>query len=224
MSFAHTPSGIQHIAASAHHARHRHAAAYAALVLRGSYEEAGSHGRFALREGDVIFHGAFEAHADRFAPRDAQILNLPLPQHWDGSMAGARCADPGAVLRRFHGDPCEAAALLIESTASAAPAARDWPDLLLADLRADTALSLSDWAARHDLSRETLSRGLARIYGVSPAALRRELRAQKAWARTVSSSSGLAAIAAEAGFADQAHMTREVRALTGRTPGQWRRA
>jgi AraC-like DNA-binding protein len=223
MSFAHTPFGLQHIAASAHHARHRHAAAYAALVLRGGYEEAGSHGRFALREGDVLFHGAFEAHADRFAPRDAQILNLPLPQNWDGSMAGARCADPGAVLRRFRDDPQGAARMLIETATRAAPSTRDWPDLLLAGLRADTALNLSDWAMRNGLSRESLSRGLARTYGASPAALRRELRAQKAWARIVSSSSGLAAIAAEAGFADQAHMTREIRALTGRTPGQWRK-
>jgi AraC-like DNA-binding protein len=30
-------------------------------------------------------------------------------------------------------------------------------------------------------------------------------------------------IAAEAGFADQAHMNRAVLRLTGRTPGQWRR-
>lgn len=34
----------------------------------------------------------------------------------------------------------------------------------------------------------------------------------------------LAEIAAEAGFADQAHMTRSFHALTGQTPGGWRRA
>jgi AraC-like DNA-binding protein len=32
----------------------------------------------------------------------------------------------------------------------------------------------------------------------------------------------LAAVAAEAGFADQAHMNRAVKALTERTPGVWR--
>jgi transcriptional regulator GlxA family with amidase domain len=34
----------------------------------------------------------------------------------------------------------------------------------------------------------------------------------------------LARIAAEAGFADQAHMTRALGALTGRCPGHWRRS
>jgi len=36
--------------------------------------------------------------------------------------------------------------------------------------------------------------------------------------------SSLAEIAAVAGFADQSHMTRAVRALTGQTPGDWLRS
>jgi len=47
-------------------ARHVHAGSYAALVLSGRYEEAGDHGRFQVQVGDVVFHGRFEAHLNRF--------------------------------------------------------------------------------------------------------------------------------------------------------------
>ena len=45
--------------------RHRHDAPYAAVVLEGGYEEAGDGGRFRVRAGDVLIHGAFSAHLDR---------------------------------------------------------------------------------------------------------------------------------------------------------------
>ncbi|MDC0716159.1 helix-turn-helix domain-containing protein [Nannocystis bainbridge] len=54
-----------------------------------------------------------------------------------------------------------------------------------------------------------------------PRALRR--RAGPLPRRVVEGDEPLATIAATAGFADQAHMTRDIRALTGRTPGEWRR-
>jgi AraC-like DNA-binding protein len=38
----------------------------------------------------------------------------------------------------------------------------------------------------------------------------------------VDDAAGLAEIAAPAGYADQAHMSREVKAFTGRSPGPWR--
>lgn len=222
MSLAPAPQGIQRIAPGANHARHRHAAPYAALVLRGAYEEAGSGGRWRLTEGDVLFHAAFDAHCDRFAARDAQILNLPLPPGWSGSLAAAHCRNVSAVLRRAGRDPRAAAQCLLHEIEPAAPLAEDWPDLLVADLRTNPSLQLSHWAARHGLSRETLSRGLARVYGVAPARLRRELRALAAHRLIASGTGSLACIAAQTGFADQAHMSREVKALTGRAPGALR--
>ncbi|HEU4731148.1 MAG TPA: helix-turn-helix domain-containing protein [Kofleriaceae bacterium] len=50
-------------------------------------------------------------------------------------------------------------------------------------------------------------------------------RAQGAgrWLAIVRTRDSLAAIAAATGFADQAHMTRSVRALTGASPSAWRR-
>jgi AraC-like DNA-binding protein len=63
-----------------------------------------------------------------------------------------------------------------------------------------------------------------RMYGVNSAQYRSEARARQAWRRIVSSDAPLAHIAVDCGFADQAHMTRSVGQLTGRSPAAWRRA
>jgi AraC-like DNA-binding protein len=221
-AFAALPQGFQRVAAGATHARHRHAGAYAAIVLGGSYEEAGLRGRFRMRPGDVLFHAAFESHCDRFGACDAQILNLPLPDGFAANAAAGCCRDVDGVVRLAKRDAREAAALL-DMLEPVAPLMQDWPDLLAADLARDPSLALSDWAARHRLTPESLSRGLRRTYGVAPARLRRELRAQHAWRLVTTTSLGIARIAQDCGFADQAHMTRDVALLTGRAPGQWRK-
>ncbi|MEO7735173.1 MAG: helix-turn-helix domain-containing protein, partial [Kofleriaceae bacterium] len=83
--------------------------------------------------------------------------------------------------------------------------------------------SLAGWAAQHGVARETVARGFAAAFGVSARQFRAELKAREAWLRIVRTPDSLAAIAAAAGFADQAHMTRGVRALTGAAPAAWRR-
>jgi AraC-like DNA-binding protein len=70
------------------------------------------------------------------------------------------------------------------------------------------------------LSTRQLHRRCTTAFGYGPATLARILRFQ----RFVRSASGampgaaLAALAADAGYADQAHLTRECRAITGETP------
>ena len=46
--------------------RHRHAEPYMAIVIEGGYLEAGDIGRIEARSGDVLLHGSFEAHQDKF--------------------------------------------------------------------------------------------------------------------------------------------------------------
>jgi hypothetical protein len=69
--------------------RHRHASAYAALVLSGGYEECGSRGRFRVGPGDVLLHGAFDAHLDRFENRETVILDLKLPRRMEFPLGSA---------------------------------------------------------------------------------------------------------------------------------------
>jgi AraC-like DNA-binding protein len=199
--------------------RHRHPFGYICVVLRGSFVEAGDAGRFRVAPGDVLVHRPFEAHLDQFDGAGADVLNLPLA----AANAEGRYAvhDLDAVARLAETDPLAAA-----RSASAGWTARgseqDWPDLLARDLRRDDRLSLAGWASRHGLAPATLSRGFRLAYGTTPVRYRAELRARRAWAAIAATHSPLAELALDEGFADQAHMTRAVRALTGAPPAHWR--
>src|SRR5690606_31981508 len=58
---------------------HRHAGAYASLVLRGGYVETSADGPFACVAGTLVLHPPFHAHGDRFGSRGARVANLALP-------------------------------------------------------------------------------------------------------------------------------------------------
>lgn len=207
--------------------RHRHADSYIALVLSGGYEEAGERGSIRVRAGDVVMHGGYEAHLNRYDAKGAEVLNLALPWWFEPHTAVMRLADPDAVMRLAERDPHEATTMIlalmqpIQSGATDCPA--DWPHQLAAALQTDPSLRLSDWARKHSLADETVSRGFQKVFGVSPSAYRAQQRARRAWRMVVGKRDNLCEIAAQAGFCDQAHMTREVRAITGKAPGEWRR-
>jgi len=69
---------------------------------------------------------------------------------------------------------------------------------------------------------ETVSRGFTRAYGIGPAAFARELGCRAAWLQIARTRRSFATIAAETGFADQAHMTRAMQRGQRRTPSAWR--
>lgn len=201
--------------------RHRHAEGYAAVVLSGAYEEAGDAGRRRVSPGDVVVHRAFEAHLNRTAGAGAQVLNLPLPA---GELpAFGRADDLDGLVRLALRDPTEAAAMLAEALRPVTPAAPDWPDLLAAALAQGDATPLGAWADVFGLSPEHLSRGFGKVFGVSPQRYRLEARTRAALA-ALAGPAPLAEVAAAHGFADQAHMTRSIRAVTGRPPGAWKRS
>ncbi|MFY0534467.1 helix-turn-helix domain-containing protein [Nannocystis pusilla] len=85
-------------------------------------------------------------------------------------------------------------------------------------------MRLAAWAETAGLAPSTMARGFLRAYGVSPKRYRAEVRALKAWRCIATSPLPLADLALELGFADQAHMTRALVELTGRTPAAVRRA
>lgn len=200
--------------------RHRHAEGYAAVVLAGGYEEAGDRGRRRVVAGDVVVHQAWDAHLNRTPGRGAQVLNLPLA--WSGPAAFGRVEDPDALVRAAERDPGEAARRLLAEFRPAPAAPGDWPDRLAAALIEIDPASLRDWAAAFRLSPEHLSRGFGKVFGVTPQRFRWEARARAVLGDLTRSPLSLAELALAHGFADQAHMTRAVRALSGRPPGAWR--
>jgi hypothetical protein len=74
---------------------------------------AGDHGRFRVKSGDVIFHGRFEAHLDRFSQTGAAVLNLTLPVRYSCTPGVARVADPDGIVRVAERSCLDAVDLLL---------------------------------------------------------------------------------------------------------------
>ncbi|MEV4345676.1 AraC family transcriptional regulator [Actinoplanes sp. NPDC049596] len=80
---------------------------------------------------------------------------------------------------------------------------------------------IGEVAAELGVSRRNLERGFRRDVGLSPGSVARISRFQRV-AGQFGRGMALSAAAADSGYADQAHLTREVRALAGVTPTQLR--
>jgi AraC-like DNA-binding protein len=73
-------------------------------------------------------------------------------------------------------------------------------------------------AAELGLAERSLRRHCEALLGLGPKTLDRILRFQRVLRRLRSGRTSLAALAAECGYADQAHLSRETRRLSGLTP------
>jgi AraC-like DNA-binding protein len=204
-------------------ARHRHAAAYAAIVLGGGYEEAGEGGRQRVAAGTVTLHGPFDAHQNLFSGNGAEVLNLDLPASFLATSVTGHCENLDAVVKLAHVDGSSAAQWLLSAFEPTDPPDRDWPEMLAAALIETPHLCISEWAGRHKLAPAVVSRNFRQVFGVPPQRFRAEARARHAWLALVGTEVPLVGIALELGFVDQAHFTHSVVALTGDTPGSWRR-
>jgi transcriptional regulator GlxA family with amidase domain len=197
--------------------RHRHGEGYVALVLAGGYVEAGDRGRLRVEAGQAVVHGAYESHGNAFTSAGAQVLNLPAFAAPVSDTLG-HVDDADAIARLAERDAGEAAELLRQTFHPSAARLNDWPDLLAAALAVDPNLGLTDWAEAMGIAPQSLSRGFRQAYGVSPKRYRLELRALQALRRLPGWQGSMAMLAAETGFADQAHLTHAIVALTGRPP------
>lgn len=75
--------------------------------------------------------------------------------------------------------------------------------------------------AKFDVGERTLQRLLARRLGLHPKWLIQRRRLQEAAALLRTDAVDLAGVAAELGYSDQAHLTRDFRTVTGLTPGEY---
>jgi AraC-like DNA-binding protein len=73
------------------------------------------------------------------------------------------------------------------------------------------------------MSERTLRRRVEESFGYGPKTLERILRYQRFQKLSRETGGSMAMLALEAGYADQAHLIRESRRLTGLTPFQWQR-
>jgi AraC-like DNA-binding protein len=213
--------GVETLAAGQVVPRHRHAAGYATIVLAGSFEEASFAGRSIAGPGDVLLHGAFDCHANWITSRcSLKILRLP----WcDNRLEGRfRVRDPDVLARLVERDLLEAMDQLSANLVQIGTAEFHWTERLASALRVQTFTCLETWADSERLAPETVSRGFRRAFGVTPKVFRIESRARRAWNLLLHSSSPLTEIAHQMGFADLAHLSRNIAALTGAPPSYWR--
>ncbi|MEU4244158.1 helix-turn-helix domain-containing protein [Actinoplanes sp. NPDC026619] len=87
--------------------------------------------------------------------------------------------------------------------------------------RADGRLRVGELAVELGVGRRGLEREFRAAFGLSPGAVGRIARFQRA-VQLIGAGVGLAEVAADSGYADQPHLSRETRAMAGVTPGELR--
>lgn len=224
---------------------HAHARPYFCYVTAGDFRETGAGDSYVASRGTLVFHPATEMHSDEFGASGGRCFNIeidaPLDAACDPGPVTGRAVRYAAELSREMRSWDAASALVAEGLASALMArvafdgrrpvrgARDTRvDLSRAveRLRADPCNppALAELAADAGLGALAFARAFRRRYGRGVGAFVRAERVERAKRALAESRRPVSMIAAELGFADQAHLTRVFRDATGWTPAAFRRA
>ncbi len=229
--------------------RHTHERPHLCVVLRSRYVTgagAAAHGveEVPAEPGSVLFHPAGTTHADRFLEPGGRFLALDVEPGCIGMEEAPprsiQLTDPQALLLSLRIEEELAAdgstpapglpdlATELFSLAAQDGEARSEPGWLP---RAEEALrdsirggiGLSELARALGIHPVTLTRGFRRYRGAVPSLYLGRLRVVRAIEILESSPDArLSEVALEAGFADQAHLTRRFREAIGVPPGRWR--
>jgi AraC family transcriptional regulator len=227
--------------------RHDHEDASFSIVLSGVFAESIGRSQFECARGSVLYKPRGTEHANRYGPRAARTVLVQLSRDLlgEGDLANAghirRRTSLGTAARiqtllaapAEHDDARmalhEFVAALVASTSEvpATPTTRDAPAWLLRvreelaeSTRSD--LRLSSIARASGVDSVTLCRRFTSTFGCPPSQFLRERRVGRAAEAIAHGRDPLSMIAASCGFADQAHLTRVFRAVTGVTPGRFR--
>lgn len=231
-------------------AEHRHEAPYFSLLLDGAYQERGTGFELRYEPYTLVFHSAGTTHEDRMLGpcRFFAVDLLPRWQRVIDELGGTRAH----VFELYGGDPVWLVLRLYREFLTRDDAATRGIEALLYELCAHAAGAPAEdeigepaWltgvdAEVRDRFREHLDTpALASRAGVHPTHLCRvfrrfrgqtisdaimRARVQYVARRLADPDASLAAIADDAGFADQSHMTRVFKRMTGSPPGAHRGA
>jgi AraC family transcriptional regulator len=232
--------------------KHCHEQSYLSLVLEGEWQESFGATARERKPLTLTVHPAGELHSERLGKSGARAFHVEFSAAWLrrlGSYAGVltRAAQvEGGPLTwhalRLHAElrtadshfPLIVEGIVLESIGELARSTDEQPrpdtpswlakvrDLLHA--RFAERLTLEDIATAVDVHPVHLARTFRRHCRSSIGDYVRRLRVQFACRELTASRRSLAEVALAAGFADQSHLSREVRRLTGMTPGDLRRA
>jgi AraC-like DNA-binding protein len=207
------------------------AAAVIAVVPDGCVDIVWSEGRLSVAGPDVTAAVLALPPGDsvtglRFRPGAASNwLGLPLAEITGRQLDlaeiwGMRAQDLAARIGDARAPAQALARLQAGLVGMAADAEPPAPDMVLAFRLLGAGVGIARLRDRLDISERSLRRRCHAAFGYGPKTLERILRFQR-FLRAIRAAPGsdLAALAVTAGYADQAHLTREVRALSGFSPG-----
>ncbi|HEY2555248.1 MAG TPA: helix-turn-helix transcriptional regulator [Candidatus Cybelea sp.] len=227
---------------------HQHEASYFSLLLEGAYEERGEGFDLRYEPYTLVFHTRRTPHRDRMLG-PCRFFAVDLLPRWEtviAELGGARAH----VFELAGGDPVWLVLRLYREFLARADAGESGIEALIYELCAQVAprspeellepawLAQADAAIREGFPGLSDLRQLAAALRVHPTHLCRVFRrfrghtisdaaigarVQYVARQLAESNEPLAEIAARAGFADQSHMTRMFKRITGSSPGDHRR-
>jgi AraC family transcriptional regulator len=218
---------------------HRHVNDYVCIVLTGRFAEREGDAWHDRRAGCIFAHRAGAIHHDQFGPRGAVCVNLHFAVGESGPPIEGMCSASTKVaaeklafeLAARSREELVMASLAAEIMGDLRPArlyARDggkWIDRIVEAIsdeaeRRWTLKELAEIADRHPVH---VAQSFRAATGISLGAFQRMRRMTCLSIALRAGKVPLAALAAEFGYFDQAHMTTEFRSAFGISPGRYRR-
>jgi len=194
---------------------HRHWTAYATLVRRGRYTEAGVNGRLHILPRTLVLHPQLHLHSNVVLAA-GDVCNVSMDE---ANFRAWRALRGAAVDRMVTLDRPPSQDEVLEAIAVAEPVEFEQPPIWLQDVFNSDISRFSEF--QRDVSREHAHRQFKHHFGMPPGQFRRERHLQRA-IELISSGEPLAHAAAAAGFSDQSHMTRLMVQEFGYTPARLR--
>ena len=231
--------------------RHTHHTAFYHLTLSGKYDESTSRGMVPFAPFSSAFTHSDTKHYGRIAPGGLHLFTLELSASWIEEFAqvhrepetvhdraGGKLTCLGIQLYREYQEGKAASPLTIDSlvwellAAAAGLELRSdatrpawWHRLIeLLHFEFSRDLRISDLAQEAGVHPVHLARVFRRLTHQTPGEWLQRRRIRSACEKLLDPDQGIAAIAAESGFADQSHLTRTFKRYTTMTPAQFRHA
>lgn len=226
---------LTHYPSQARQPRHWHARDQLSFLVAGALNERLDGRDFDVAGGSVGYKPAGAWHEDRWGPAGALFFSINMPP---GSLNGRlRVGQAGwtklapafplaALIRSCFatGSADERIDFIKDALADAGPAPRRpstppaWLRRAREALTDAPELSIDAVAAMAGVDRSHLSRSFRQHYGLAPSVHRRRVRTAQAIGAIIGSRHALGLVAHDAGFSDQAHMTRTLQAAVGFPP------
>ena len=228
---------------------HEHAMPYFALIVSGNYEEEGTQGYDQYQAFTTVFNPLSTRHTGIIRRGGVTFFTAEIGSTWTepfsrnalnskvSDMHGGKLAWLSVRLFREHSEGEMACELTMESLVwemlaltarlgdSEAKEKPSWWNRVRERLHDDFSdnLRIAGLAQEAGIHPVYLARSFRKMTGTTPGEYLQGLRLQFVCRELANKEKPLAQIAAEAGFADQSHMTRTLKNRTKETPADFRK-